>query len=171
MKEYPIEDNKKISRQPLKASWMDIKDYITAHQDLVICCHDVFIKYQDGILLVNRDNYPAKNTLWPIGGRVERGSDAIESLKNKVKNECGLKIKNIKFLGTARTLFKTDPFGHGKGTDTMNLAYSAEGYGKIKLDKLHNNPTIVTLKDYKKGLAIKLHPYVDDFLKQAFKQR
>lgn len=169
MKEYLIENNKKINRKSLKAPKMDLEDYITAHQNLVICCHDVFIKYQDGILLVNRDNYPAKNILWPIGGRIERGADVMESLKNKVKNECGLKIDNIKFLGVARTLFKTEPFGHGKGTDTMNLVYFADGQGKVKLDRLHNNPTIITLKDYKKGLIAKLHPYVDDFLKQAFK--
>ncbi|MBI2043883.1 NUDIX hydrolase, partial [Candidatus Pacearchaeota archaeon] len=61
--------------------------------------HDIFIHYKNGILLMVRVNEPAKGMLWCPGGSVEKFVSIQESLRRKVKEECGLDIKNIEFLG------------------------------------------------------------------------
>lgn len=169
MKEYAVEDRKKVNLQTLAAPLLSKEVYAQAHQYLPIACHDVFIEYKGGILLVVRDNLPAKSILWMIGGRIQRGRPIQESLKKKVEEECGLEIHNIVELGTGRTLFKTDPFGHGKGTDTINWVYFAQGKGNLKLDKLHKKPTIIKPADYTTSFRKSLHPYVLDFMDMAMK--
>jgi hypothetical protein len=163
MQEYFPKSKKSI----LKAPRMKTSDYSWSHQNLVVFCHDVFIAYDGGILLVTRDNEPAKGELWPIGGRVERGVEIEKSLKIKVKEECNLTITNIKELGTGRTLFIADPFGHNHGTDTFNMAYAAQGHGKLKLNKLHKKPVLVSKKNYTPEFSKKLAPYVRKFLEKT----
>ena len=167
MKEYAVEEGRKVNLRKLAAPPLSKEVYAQAHRSLPIACHDVFIEYQGGILLIVRDNVPAKNIWWMIGGRVSRGVPMLGSLKQKVKQECGLEINDIVELGTARTLFATDPFGHGKGTDTVNWVYFAQGRGKIKLDTLHKKPMIVKPADYTAAFRKSLHPYVRDFMDEA----
>jgi hypothetical protein len=93
-----------------------------------------------------------------------------KSLKKKVKEECSLELTDLRELGAARFFFETDPFGHGKGTDTISIVYYAKGSGQLKLDELHSNPTIVKPGDLTKELIASLHPFVADFLKLAIAQ-
>lgn len=169
MKEYGIEDGIKVDLNRLISAPMPKEAYVKAHQYLPIACHDVFIEYQGGILLIVRNNLPAKDILWMIGGRIQRGVPILESLKQKVKEECGLEIDHIIELGTGRTLFNTDPFGHGKGTDTVNWVYFAKGSGRIKLDKFHKKPMIVKPTNYTAAFRKSLHPYVRDFMDKAMR--
>ena len=162
-KEYGLEGGKEVSLDKLKSVLLDKRSYQIAHQGLVIPCHDVFINYNGGLLLVERKNFPAKNELWPIGGRLQRGMLLEESLRKKAHEECNLFLEDLKFLGVGRTFFSTDPFNHDKGTDTLNLVFSAKGKGTIKLDDLHSRPTLVEPKDYM-SLRSKLHPYVQEYI-------
>jgi ADP-ribose pyrophosphatase YjhB (NUDIX family) len=163
MKEYKIEDGKEINVDDLKEDGLPKEFYPEAHKGLPIVCHDVFIEYNGGILFVIRDNVPAKGELWCIGGRVKKGFGMLDSLKDKTRQECGLEINDIKFLGNARTFWKTDPFRHGKGTDTINFVFYAKGTGELKLDDLHKEPQIITPEKYKIARD-KLHPYMRDFM-------
>lgn len=86
MMEYKIEQGN-VNIKQLEADFMDEEYYKNAHKGLIIVCHDVFIQYQEGILLVERLNFPAKETLWPIGGRVKRGVSIEDSLREKVWSE------------------------------------------------------------------------------------
>jgi hypothetical protein len=167
MKEYSFEDGKKVDISKLQAGYMNQENYIAAHKSLVIPCHDVLIKINNGLLLVIRDNYPLKGELWPIGGRILRGVNIIDSLKLKVKAECNLEINNIVSLGSARTFLATDPFGHGKGTDTTVEMYFAISSGELKLDDLHKDPQIIT-KDKYEEIKDSLHPYVKDMMELAW---
>ena len=168
MKEYFIEDDKEVDLSKLKAAHLNNEDYAKAHQNLVIPCHDVFIQYGKGILLVTRDNLPMKGILWPVGGRMQRGVPTEESLKHKVKLECNLDITKLKYLGYARQFMATDPFSHGNGTDTTAVVYFAIGKGELKLDNLHKEPKIITPEEYP-IIRSQLHPYVRDFLDEAIK--
>ncbi len=165
MKEYAIEEGQ-VDLKKLVSSNMPNEDYKNAHAALCVSCHDIFIEYKGGIILVRREDPPAKGYLWPIGGRIKKGRPTEDSLELKVKEECGLSVDNFVFLGSGRTFFATDPFGHGKGTDTINMVYFARGTGDIKLNNLHSNPTIVTPEIYKK-IKKELHPYVRDFMDKA----
>ena len=109
--------------------------------------------------------------MWPLGGRLTRGIAVEQSAKEKIAKESGLEISKLQFLGVARTLFDTDPFNHGRGTDTLNLMYLAEGRGEVKLDELHKSPTWFTREEYEGGLRATLHPYVVELIDRALSPR
>lgn len=161
--EFAIEGGKEVNMHSLESEFLEEEVYKAAHQGLIIACHDVFIDYEGKILLVNRDNFPAKNHLWPIGGRLLKGVPAETSLREKAYKECGLFLDSLHLLDIDRTLFKTDPYNHGKGTDSLNVVYYAKGSGNIKLDDLHNKFVLVGTKEYI-DLREKLHPYVKQYL-------
>jgi len=161
--QYAEENGEDVHLNQLKADLMDKKSYSNANASLVMACHDVFIKYQDGILLVKRSVEPAVNTPWPIGGRISRGFSTEDSLKNKAFKECGLVLKNIQYLGTARVMLATDPFGHGKGTDAIAVVYIAEGHGELKLDDNHSGAVIIKKETYH-TIRQGLHAYVREYM-------
>ncbi len=181
MKEFHIENSKPVDLTKLQAERMPQDQFITAHKSLVLFCHDVFIEYKGGILLIIRDNPPAKDILWPIGGRVIRGLPTEKSLEIKVKEECNLDITKIHYLGCSRTTFQTDPFGHGKGTDSVDAVYFAHCTGELRLDKLNKSPVLIVpnkttqlkkdhklpILQYTQELRNQLHPYVQEYLDKA----
>lgn len=140
------------------------EEYERAHEYLVVACHDVFILHSKGILLVKRLVEPAKDQFWPVGGRLLKGVPLEKSLQIKAKDECGLDISSIANIGSSRTIFDTDPFGHGCGTDTLNIIYTAIGDGVIQLNSLHTDYIIVTKDNYTPELKAQLHPYVNKYL-------
>lgn len=165
--QFVEEDGDLFNLEKLRARQMELGDYKKAHEGLVICCHDIFVVYDGRVLLVRRDNKPAKGILWPLGGRLQRGVDVEESLAMKTKQESGLSIDDISFLGVERTMFESDPFGHGKGTDTVNLVYSARGVGSVRLDGMHIEPTLVSRSDYlnmRQRRPSPFHPYVEKYM-------
>ena len=76
-------------------------------------------------------------------------------------------MEDLKYVGVCRTFFKTDPFGHGNGTDTFNVMYFGRGKGKLKLNDLHEKPIIVKPSDYTEAFRKSLHPYIRDFIDMA----
>lgn len=166
MKEYAFE-NRPVDTTRLTAPRMPLADYFIASRSLVIPCHDVVIQYQDGALLVVRDNQPAKGLLFPIGGRIERGIPIEESLRRKVKEECNLDLSDIAELGYARAYFSTDSFGHGRGSDVINFMFYGKGTGELMLDNLHRDPVIVTPEMYTPEFRQSLHPYVKYMMDKA----
>lgn len=165
MKEYQLE-NGPVDLNKLKADQLDKATYAKAHEGLIIACHDIFVQYNNGILLVKRLSFPAKGILWPLGGRIKRGIPTEQSAREKIEEESGLKTLSLIEIGHARTFFATEPFNHGHGTDSINIIYFAKTEGKLKLNSLHEEPTIVTPAEYQK-LRASLHPYVRDFMDKA----
>ncbi len=164
MKEYNIESGERVDINTMRFPPLDRESYKEAHMGLVIVCHDIIIEYMGGALLVIRDNYPVKGILWPIGGRIERGIPIEDSICKKVREECNLNLEDLTELGVVRTFFKTDPFGHGRGTDSVSFMYFGKGGGKLKLDNLHKNPEIILPEQYTSEFKAGLHPYVQDFM-------
>lgn len=167
MDEYTIENGHHIDTSALQVGQVPIEEYKIAHAAMSYVCHDVIVKIDDTYLLVERDAVPAKGILWPLGGRLMRGVSVEDSIKDRVLKEAGIQITNLQFLGVARTLFETDPLGHGKGTDTVNLMYMAQGDGEVQLDHLHKSPTLFTKEQYQSELRDTLHPYVVGLLDRA----
>lgn len=168
--EYSTENNLNVDLGKLVSEAMPLADYAFAHKSMVVLCHDAFIAYDGGILLIHRRNYPARDILWPLGGRVDRGVPIEESLRRKVKKESNLDLVNIKCLGASRTFFYTEPFGHGRGTDTFNIVYFAEGVGKIQLDKDHEKPIVVHPDQMPSEEYDQLHPYVREYLDKIYQK-
>ena len=165
MNEYNVEHGS-FDITPLQSGFMKKEDFVVAHEGLVIPCHDVFIEMNGGILLINRLNVPAKNIIWPLGGRIQRGVPVEESLRERIRGEAQIELSDIEQLGIARTFWKTDPFGHGKGTDTLNMVFYAKGIGTLQLDDLHDSPMFVTKEKYEE-MRDELHPYVQEFMDLA----
>ena len=163
MKEYFFENDRVVDLNPLKSPRMPRDSYTISHSRLPIMCHDVFIQYKEGMLLVVRDGHPYKGELWCLGGRSERGMKTEESLRVLTRRETKLELEDITFLDSVRTFAQTDPFGHDKGSDTPAVVYFARGKGDLRLDELHKDPKIVTPFEYL-GLRDSLHPYIRDFM-------
>ncbi len=168
MKEYIVgEDGREFNPSGLEAGRMSRENYVEAHRGLVIPCHDIMIEYSGGLLLVVRKEYPGKNLIWPIGGRVLRGMPMETSLRKKVLEECGLEIEDLEYLDVARSMWETDPFGHGRGTDTFSVRYFGIGKGRINLNEVHTNPLIVRPEQYTLEFRSKLHICVRDHMDMA----
>lgn len=169
MKEYKFENGHEINLNKLREPFIPKEEYKKIHGRIIRFCHDVFIEYDNGILLVIRREQPVSGIIWMIGGGGERGVSVEESLRHKVKEECNLELEDIKELGCARTFYETDPFDHGKGTDTFNVVYFARGRGELKLNPDHYNPIIISAEKYTDEFRKTLHPYVRDFMDLAIK--
>lgn len=171
MKEY-IEEGTNL--QNIKYFGKGEEVYQNGRQVLVRACHDVLIKYKEGILLITRDNEPAKGYLWAIGGGIRRGVSTEKSLAELVKGECGLEISNLKLLDWARMIWNTTPNQNIKqknlpeGIDDLAALYYCESKGNLKLDKLHKDPIIVTKEKYS-DIRDSLHDYIKSGMDKAIK--
>lgn len=159
-----IADLNKLEAKPLPDGI-----YKEAHRSLVIPTHDAVVTYNDSIVLVERDRAPLKDFFWSVGGRINRGVPLEESLKRIVKKECGLEIYDIEFAGVERAFMPADPFGHGRGTDTVGLIYLARGKGEIKLDEFHKGVKLVSSEEYD-SLREKLHPFIRKYTDEAMRR-
>ena len=103
LRDYSVEcDGSPVNLGRLRSGHMPEDVYSAAHRGLVICCHDIYLSTPDeegeiGLLLVKRLQEPAKGAMWPIGGRVLRGMSTQDSLRHKVKEECGLDAEDTSF--------------------------------------------------------------------------
>ncbi len=162
-KEYFSEGGNKVDLAKLKKGFIPEQEYIPIHRDSALLCADALIWYKTGWLLVKRKNFPLNEEYCTVGGRISKGIPTEISLKKKAKEECNLEISNLKFVGVGRTFFNTDPFGHGKGTDTTAMMYLADGKGELKIDSFHSDYILVNEKNFK-NFKETLHPYIRDFL-------
>lgn len=159
-KEFNWENGGEINISKLITQKLSADDYKKINSCTVISCHDVIIDYNGKCLLITRNNFPAKGELWVLGGRIEKGLSIEESLKKRVKEESNLDIYDINFLGCCRTFFKTDPFNHGNGVDSINLIFYAKARGELKLDNFHKDPILLSKNDYNSNFKEKLNPFV-----------
>jgi len=171
MKDYYLgKDSGKFNTDFMKTPLLDLDSWKNFHSKTIIPCHDIYIDFElngeKGLLMVKRKQSPAKEMLWPIGGKILRGIPTEESLKLKVKEECNLDIHDIKFLGVARVFLDEDALGHGKGYDALSIVFYAKGSGNLKLNELHNNPEIMTKERYK-SFRETIPPYLKEFMDKA----
>jgi ADP-ribose pyrophosphatase YjhB (NUDIX family) len=166
LREYIGRTSQKIDLKRLEKE-LDTDIYCKANEGLVNVCHDIYVQQENGILLVNRLGFPAKNETWPLGGRIRKGITFQESLRKKVYEESNLDLYDIQQLGLpARVFLQKDSFGHGKGSDAVAFVYFGRVSGSLKLNELHNNQIIVSPSEYPK-LRERLHPYVRDYMDLA----
>jgi len=151
----------------LQTGWLTDEEMEIVHRCSTVLTHDVMINVDGKLLLVRRENDPARGLLYPIGGRALRGMPYDESLRKRVRSECGLEIEDLVRVGEGRNCYPDDPFGHGKGTDTHSLMYVGRGVGEINLDRLHSTPTLVGPNDYTPAFRSGLDSWVRQFMDKA----
>lgn len=85
---------------------------------------DVIIRYQDGIVLIKRKNYPHG---WALpGGFIDYGEDTVSAAVREAKEETGLDCTITALLGVYSDP-ERDPRSH-----TITSVYVAEGCGTLQ---------------------------------------
>lgn len=140
-------------------------EYKKILENMPICCVDVVICHCNKILLVHRNNEPAKNEWWFPGGRVYKNETLEETAIRKAYEEVGVKVQIVKNIGVYESMFSKGPYNDLKsGVHTINIHFlvkpTLENY-KIKIDD--------TSSDYRwiDKIDKNLHPYVKKVLKDS----
>lgn len=132
--------------------------YTKIHKLMPIPCIDLVIVRNNKLLLIKRNREPAKLQYWLPGGRIFRGESLEATAKRIAKDEVGLSVSRLEFLGIGNLLFKEDPFGHGCGTHTVTFIYKC--YAARGTPSLDGNHIDYVWWDGKSG---KYHPYVMEY--------
>ena len=110
-------------------------DYLKIIETMPIVCVDVIIRELGSIILVKRNDEPAKDQWWFPGGRLYKGESLSDCAIRKSKEELNLNCNIVKFVCCAETIFPTGV--NNIPTHSINFVYLLEMTGKnlIHLDK------------------------------------
>ena len=114
-----------------------LEEYREILEKLAIPCVDVVIENEFGeILMIKRDNEPAKNRWWFPGGRIFKRETIKDAAIRKIREEVGLELSDVVIVGAYETIFEEGPFGIETGTHSVNVLVK----GSIKsFDNLETN--------------------------------
>jgi len=73
-------------------------------------CVDIIVATENGVLLVWRDNEPAKDQWWLPGGRVFKGETLEECALRKAREEVNLECSFKRLVHVEETIFETGPW-------------------------------------------------------------
>lgn len=106
---------------------IDQNQYSQFLEKMPICCVDIIVHYKGKVLLLCRNNHPAKGEWYPPGGRVHKHELLEDAAIRKTFEETGLKVKVKSKVGVYETIFKEGPFPELKsGVHTINIVFIAE---------------------------------------------
>ena len=109
--------------------------YAKIVEHMPILCVDVLVHDGKGnVLLVKRNQEPAKGKWWFVGGRVLKGERLPDCVKRKCHEEVGLEVYNIQSLATHEFFWGIG--AQGCPTHTVPLVYSAQAddLGIVQVD-------------------------------------
>jgi len=104
-------------------AWIGGDDFRLIHEFMTIPCVDLLVMEGSRILLCLRKYEPEAGKWYVPGGRLHKGEELPEAAIRILLEEVGMKALHIRHLGWDTTCFDTDPFGHGKGTHTVNAIF------------------------------------------------
>ncbi len=166
MKHYLDPENLKLDK--LKFLTLDANSHMPSKSSRVIACHDAFIEYKGGILLVNGNAHPYKGCFWPVNGEIRKGFHIETSLRETIKANVNLEVGCLSLLDVSRMIFEEEP--SGDITDTVRFAFFGKGSGDLMLNnKYYNDHTIILPKNYNEDLRLSLQPYVKDIMEFAIR--
>ena len=122
----------------------------------VISCVDICILKDNKVLLVLRNEEPAKGMWFPPGGRIQRGEEIFDAAIRKCNEEVGIDINPIKIIHTDNTIFKKD---NEIIRHSLNVVVLAEPKSfEVKLDQFSTDFKWVS------KIEKSFHPYVQKCL-------
>lgn len=106
-----------------------------------IVCIDIVIRNETGqYLLARRKNEPLKGEWWVVGGRILHGESVRKACTRKAREEVGLDITKLRFLGFYEDVFDKNSFQVPDPYHTLSVVFEAyvatEQY--IQLDSQHS---------------------------------
>ena len=118
-----------------------LEEYREILEKLAIPCVDVVIENELGeILMIKRDNEPAKNQWWFPGGRIFKRETIKDAAIRKIQEEVGLEISDVAIVGAYETIFDEGPFGIETGTHSVNVLVkgSVKSFDNLKTNGDHS---------------------------------
>ena len=104
-----------------------------------IPCVDIAIVANGSVLLVKREDAPAKGQWWLPGGRVLKGEMMRDAAKRKAREEVGIECHVASIIHTAETIFPDGPDGIPvHSINSCFFLYPVSADFEIKLD-LHQS--------------------------------
>ena len=102
----------------------------------VLCVDILLINERGQYLLVKRTNEPLQGRYWVVGGRVHKGESIWQAAKRKVKEEVGVEISALHFLGFNEGVFRLPSSGLDATIHTVSVVFRGvvQDGTKIKLD-------------------------------------
>lgn len=129
--------------------WIEQKYFDLIKKSIPIPCVDLIVMNNEGqILMVKRNNEPAKGIWWFPGGRVYHGESRKTAAIRKLKDECGLKESNLMEMGTLEIFFDVkseDYLSHG--ISTIFLVKTIEN--KVVLDSQSSEYSWKSIDEWK----------------------
>jgi len=120
----------------------------------VACVNAIVLDNEGRVLVMRRNNKPARGLYWFPGGRIKIGQSLEDALKEQVKEETGLEWSEVELLKVASvssSVFKT------RHTVEINFLLIKNTDSEIKLNQEHSDFKWVRPKDFDKE---KLDPYL-----------
>jgi colanic acid biosynthesis protein WcaH len=120
-----------------------------------IACVDIALVSHGKVLLVKRNDAPAKGQWWVPGGRVLKGEMMIATAKRKALDEVGIRVHVGPIVHTDETIFDDGPCNIPvHSINSCFFVYPADSAFTPILDSHHENCKWVNTID------TDLHPYV-----------
>lgn len=98
----------------------------------IVCVDGFIIDNERKILLMKRNNYPAKGEWWVPGGRVLKDELLKDSIRRKIKDETDLDVISLEQVGITETIFENK--------HTINICFKIQTSSyNIKLNDEHSD--------------------------------
>ena len=106
-------------------SLIPLDQYRKIMKVLPILCVDLIVQNTRGeYLLIKRANEPKKGRWWVIGGRVLKGETLEAAAARKLKQETGLKAKDMRPVGYFELVKGVNPFGSSVFYHSVSVVFS-----------------------------------------------
>ena len=114
------------------------KDYDFILERVPILCVDLFIRFDGKILLVKRNNQPAKDQFWFPGGRVRKNEKISDAAVRIALAETNLSCAFEKRVCVEEAIFeKMDTMPCDVHTVTVCCELDTKAVDSLKLDRFH----------------------------------
>lgn len=144
--------------------WIPVEEFSAFIEAMPQVCVELFVEYDDGVLLTKRTNEPAKGEwFWP-GGRLFKGERPEAAARRIAADELGIDININELLGVYNQFWETSDLPGSPSRHTVNFVYrahSSAGVVDIELDEQHEDWCIIRSPDPT------LHDYVRQYLEDA----
>lgn len=127
-------------------------------------CVELFVEYEQGVLLCRRTTEPARGEwFWP-GSRLFKG-ETLEAAAHRVaRDELGVGVSLRDQLGVYSHFWESSPFDDVESQHTVNVVFRAsleDRPSDICLDEQHDDYRFIS------EVEPDLHPYVRTYLEDA----
>ena len=127
-----------------------------------IACVDLLVVNGTGkVLLVKRNNHPAKGHWWFPGGRIWFGETRVDAVKRKLEEECRLRAAEIAFLNTYDVMLDRPDTGTLSHGITSLYHVRVADHRDLRLDRQSSDAAWDTVEHW---LEQPLHAFVQERL-------